>query len=78
MLHAKRCMATCEASSLVDFDLAYAHEALARAHACLGQVSEAGRHRESAAQVPIVDPDDKAVLDGDLASEPWFRVEPRP
>lgn len=72
VLHAKRCMATCEASSLVDFDLAYAHEALARAHACLGQLSEAGHHRAKAAQVPIADPEDRAMVEGDLASEPWF------
>jgi hypothetical protein len=74
MNYAKRCMATCEASSLADFDLAYAHEALARAHACLGQASEARRHREWAAQVPIADPEDKAMFDGDLASEPWFGI----
>jgi len=74
MNYAKRCMATCEASSLADFDLAYAHEALARAHACLGQAPEARWHREMAAQVPIADPEDKAVVDGDLASEPWFGV----
>ncbi|MEK0414879.1 MAG: hypothetical protein RL352_276 [Actinomycetota bacterium] len=74
MLYAKRCMATCETSSLVDFDLAYAHEALARAHACLGQASEARRHKERASQISIADPEDKAVVDGDLASEPWFVI----
>ncbi len=74
MSHAERCMATCESASLADFDLAYAHEALARAHACLGRISEAKRHKEFAAQVPIADPEDKVLVDGDLASEPWFGV----
>lgn len=74
MMHAQRCMATCEFASLGDFDRAYAHEALARAHACLGQVVEAKRHKELAAQVRITDPEDRAMLDGDLESEPWFGV----
>jgi hypothetical protein len=74
MRYARRCMATCEASSLADFDVAYAHEALARAYACLGQASEARQHKESATHVPIADPEDKAVVDGDLASEPWFGI----
>ena len=70
--YARRCMATCEASSLADFDLAYAYEALARAHACLGQAPQAKQYRDKATQVPIADSEDKKVLDGDLASEPWF------
>ena len=72
MNYARRCVATCEASSLADFDLAYAHEALARAHACLGQAPEAKQHRDEAAQVPVADSEDKVMLDSDLASEPWF------
>ena len=72
MNYARRCMATCEASSLADFDLAYAHEALARAYACLGQAPEAKQHRDKAAQVPVADSEDKEMLDSDLASEPWF------
>ena len=70
--YASRCLAICEMSSLVDFDLAYAHEALARAHACLGNHQEAKRHKETAAAVPIADPEDKTVVEGDLVSEPWF------
>ena len=74
MNYAKRCMATCEASSLADFDLAYAYEALARAHACLGQAPQAKQYRESAARVLIADSEDKEVVDSDLASEPWFGI----
>ena len=70
--YAKRCLATCETSSLVDFDLAYAHEALARAHACLGETAEARAHKERAEQVPIADPEDQFLVESDLASEPWF------
>ena len=70
--YARRCMETCEAAALADFDLAYAHEALARANACIGQAPEAKQHRDKAAQVPITDSEDKEVIDSDLASEPWF------
>jgi len=72
--HAERCMRACERGVLGDFDLAYAHEATARAHACLGDRTAAGRHREIALTVSIADPEDKAVVDGDVAAEPWFGV----
>ena len=72
--HAHRCFQTCESASLVDFDLAYAHEALARAHACLGDREAARRHRTLASEVPIADGEDKSIVDTDIASEPWFGV----
>ena len=72
MHHAQRCHAMCVANGLVDFDLAYAHESLARAHACLGSVEEAMQHRELARGVAIADPEDKQLVDGDIAAEPWF------
>ena len=74
MRHAQRCFDTCESNSLVDFDLAYAHEALARAHACLGDREEAKRHRTLASEVSIADAEDKSMVDSDIASEPWFGV----
>lgn len=70
--YASRCLAACERGHLKDFDLAYAHESLARAHACLGNLDDARRHRDAAQHVVIVDPDDKSVVDGDLRAEPWF------
>ena len=72
LFHADRCMRACERGSLVDFDLAYAHESTARAHACLGDHELAARHRTVAFAVPVADADDKAQVDSDLAAEPWF------
>ena len=72
--HAQRCFQTCESASLVDFDLAYAHEALARAHACLGDQAAARRHRTFASEVSIADGEDKSMVDSDIAAEPWFGV----
>jgi uncharacterized protein YndB with AHSA1/START domain len=65
--YADACMAQCRRHGLGDFDLAYAHEARARALHALGRADEATEAFAQATAVPIADPDDKAVLDGDLA-----------
>lgn len=64
---ADRCMALCVANELGDFDLAYAHEARARALHSLGSVDEAEAEWRAAHEVPIADAQDKEVLEGDLA-----------
>jgi uncharacterized protein YndB with AHSA1/START domain len=65
--YADACMAHCEQHALVDFDLAYAHEARSRALHALGRAAEAVAEWDAAKAVPIADPDDQAVLDADLA-----------
>jgi hypothetical protein len=64
---AERCMAMCTDHGIADFDLAYAHEARARALHALGRTVEATAEWQAAHAVPIADPDDKKVLDEDLA-----------
>ena len=70
--HARRCLVYCEATpdALEDWDLPYAHEALARAHALAGEADEAGRHaaqaRELSARVAGVK--DREHLEADLAT----------
>ncbi|MGH9134091.1 MAG: SRPBCC family protein, partial [Ilumatobacteraceae bacterium] len=51
--HAEQCAARCAAGGLVGFDLAYAHEARARALACLGRLDEARVERKAALAVDI-------------------------
>lgn len=65
--HARRCMTATRTAGLVDFDLAYAHEAMARALEAAGDHSAADAELALALAVPIADPEDKAVLDDDLA-----------
>ena len=69
---AHRCLALCEQheSELADWDMPYAHEALARAHALAGDAASAAQHRAAAqALVPgVADPSDRAQLESDLAS----------
>jgi hypothetical protein len=70
--HARRCLELAESApdALEDFDLPFAYEALARAHALAGDETEArdwlGRARIATAQ--IADEDDRAILEADLAS----------
>ena len=65
--YADRCMAVCLGHGLADFDLAYAHEARARALKALGDDVAAAQSWEMAKAVPIADAEDQAVLDADLA-----------
>ena len=70
--HADRCAAVVSEAGLDDFDLAYAHEARARALACLGRRDEAATELAAAWAVPIANEEDAKILRGDLTSEPWY------
>jgi uncharacterized protein YndB with AHSA1/START domain len=65
--YADQCMAICEENGLDDFDLAYAHEARARALKALGRDEAAAQSWEMAKAVPIGNAEDQAILDADLA-----------
>lgn len=72
--HAERCLEHClgHAPDLEPFDLPYAYEALARAHALAGNVDD-GRHYLALARQTgerIEDADDRALLFGDLEFDP--------
>lgn len=67
MSYADRCLAQCHQYGLVDFDLAYAHEARARALHALGQTGAAADAWSATRAVPIADPEDQAIVDADLA-----------
>ena len=66
--HAEHCLQWCAAHGLADWDLAYAHEALARANKLAGDEAAAAAHLEQARAVEIADADDRAHLEEDLAS----------
>ena len=75
--HADQCMRGGRRQpAWTDFDLAYAHEARARALACLGRLDEAAVELKAAHAVTIADPEDKSILVADLASEPWYGSRP--
>ena len=70
--HARRCLEIVEEHGVGDFDLACAHEALARAHATAGEREAAERHaalgREAAAR--IEEADDRELVLSDLDTLP--------
>jgi hypothetical protein len=68
--HARRCLEICERHAIGDFDLAFAHEALARAHAVAGHAAERDRHLILARQAAegIRADDDRELLLNDLAT----------
>lgn len=74
--HAERCAALTEAAAdAADFDVAYTHEAKARAYALSGQVDEAKVAYAAAAGVSILDAEDRKIFDGDLEGGPWFGLD---
>lgn len=68
--YADRCMSVCVEHGLADFDLAYAHEARARALKAMGDDKGAVQSWEMAKAVPIENAEDQAILDTDLAVGP--------
>jgi hypothetical protein len=66
--HAESCLRWCEENDLADWDLAYAHEALARAAKLAGDHEATSRHLAAARAVPIAEPGDREHLEEDLAT----------
>jgi hypothetical protein len=69
--HAQRCLEWCESAGIGDWDLAYAYEALARAHAVAGTANgeaEAWKAKAREAGEAIVDPEDREHFDEDYAT----------
>ncbi|MFL5920310.1 MAG: hypothetical protein ACJ75D_03275 [Gaiellaceae bacterium] len=70
--HARRCLEICEShpEALEDWDLPYAHEALARANALAGHADEAGRHAAAARELAarVAGTKDREHLEADLAT----------
>ena len=68
LVSADRCLALCVEHELADFDLAYAHEARARALHALGRADEAAAAWRSARSVEVADPEDRAIVEADFAT----------
>ena len=70
--HARRCMDLVAKAGANDFDETYAHEALARAYACAGDLDQAREHLTKARNTTIADPEDQAIVDADIKTGPWY------
>ena len=70
--HAQRCVDLCRGHGIGDFDLAFAYEAMARAHAVAEDYAAAAtwlRQAEEAA-AHVVDAEDREILLSDIATIP--------
>jgi uncharacterized protein YndB with AHSA1/START domain len=72
--HARRAVADADSLGLADFDLAFVHEALARALACAGDAEAARRELDLVRAVVIADAEDREIFEADLAKEPWYGI----
>ena len=69
--HARRCAEHCEANGIGDWDLAYAYEALARAHALAGDgEAESWKSKARGAGDAIADPETREHFDEDYLTLP--------
>jgi hypothetical protein len=70
LFHAERCLDICRAERFEDWKLAYAHEALARAHRLAGDDAKYREHLTAAECIleTITDPEDRELLEADLAT----------
>jgi hypothetical protein len=79
LAHARRCLELLEENPDLaeDWDLAFAHEALARAHAATGDPESGRRHRSEAVgrTEAITDPEERAIVEAELGRGEWFGME---
>jgi hypothetical protein len=70
--HARRCLDFCEREGIGDWDLGFAYEALARAHAVAGDQDESARWLEQArnAAAEVAEDGDRELLLSDLETIP--------
>jgi len=68
--HATRCLEICETNGIGDWDIAFAYEALARAHGLAGKSGEAAHYKALAAEAgkAIADREDREHFDHDFAT----------
>ncbi|KPL03043.1 MAG: hypothetical protein AMJ90_04185 [candidate division Zixibacteria bacterium SM23_73_2] len=77
LYHAKKCMELTQAHNFVDFDLAFAYEAMARAYACSGNKSECEKYiklTEEAGE-KIEKKEDKKYFFSDFEKGPWYDMK---
>lgn len=77
LFHAKRCLEICTENNIEDFDIAFAHEAMARANAALGNKLEFEKHYLLAKEAgeKIKGKEDKEYFLSDLESGNWYGMK---
>ncbi|QEE17102.1 hypothetical protein DSAG12_02934 [Promethearchaeum syntrophicum] len=72
--YSKKCLQLCEKNNILDFDLAYAYEACARAAACDENKADFVKYLKLAKEAAskIKDDEDRKIFESDLIGDPWF------
>jgi hypothetical protein len=75
--HAKLCLELTKENNLVDFDLAYAYEGMARAYASAKEKSESQEYIKLAKEAgeKIKNKEDKDIFFGDFEAGPWYNMK---
>lgn len=75
LYHAQRCMEICKENNIGDFDIAFAYEAMARAHAVSGEEAESKKYIELGKKAgnQIKNEEDKKIFFGDLETVPGYQ-----
>lgn len=70
LFHAERCMDLCRREGFEGWKLAYAHEALARAHRLAGDLDSYRHHLRRGEEIlgTITDPEERELLEADLTT----------
>ena len=74
LYHAERCLDICKEHNIGDFDIAFAYEAMARAHAVAGDKSDCEKYIKLAKEAgeQIKKKEDKDLFFGDLKTVPGY------
>ena len=74
LYHAERCLEICKEHNIGDFDIAFAYEAMARAHAVAGDKSDCEKYIKLAKEAgeQIKKKEDKDLFFGDLKTVPGY------
>ncbi len=77
LIHALECLRLCEANGYGDFDIAFAHESVARAYAALGDKGNFQTYYANAIELgnKIASKDDRDYFFSDLKSGAWFGMK---
>ncbi|MBW6515695.1 MAG: hypothetical protein K0B81_03645 [Candidatus Cloacimonetes bacterium] len=75
--HAENCLALTKEHGFLDFDLAYAYEAMARAYASAGNTTEFEKNFKLAREAgeKIAAEENRTLFFDDLNSEPWYGMK---
>lgn len=75
--HARKCIELTEKNNFVDFDLAYAYEAMARAYAASGEKPECEKYVQLAEQAgqKIEEREDRDLFFSDFEAGPWYDMK---